>query len=103
MKKLTFTADQLVSSTTASKKFGELRRKAKDLPQFITENGVVDTVLVGYPYFEQMFERLTQLEQQEEERILNERIDRITQDPASILIWKEIRKEPHEGAIGYSF
>ncbi|MNL87826.1 hypothetical protein D3C87_2171980 [compost metagenome] len=50
-----------------------------------------------------MFERLTQLEQQEEERILNERIDRITQDPASILIWKEIRKEPHEGAIGYSF
>jgi ubiquinone biosynthesis protein UbiJ len=103
MTKLTFTADQLVSSTTASKKFGELRKKAKNLPQFITENSVVDTVLVGYPYFVQMFERLAQLEEQEEERILNERIDRLTQDPASLLNWNEIRKEPHEGAIGYSF
>ncbi|SDO03364.1 Antitoxin Phd_YefM, type II toxin-antitoxin system [Paenibacillus sp. yr247] len=103
MTKLTFTADQLVSSTIASKKFGELRKKAKDLPQFITENGAVDTVLVGYPYFEQMFERLTELEEKEEERILNERIDRINQEPNTILIWKEIRREPHEGAIGYSF
>lgn len=103
MTKFTFTADQLVSSSIASKKFGELRKKAKVLPQIITENGAVDTVLVGYPYFEHMFERLTELEEQEEERILNERIDRITQDPASILIWKEIRSEPHEGAFGNSF
>jgi PHD/YefM family antitoxin component YafN of YafNO toxin-antitoxin module len=96
MTKPTFTADQLVSSSVASKKFGELRKKAKQLPQFITENGAVDTVLVGYDYFEQLFERLTQLEEQEEERILNERIDRLDRNPASAKSWKEIRRKPHE-------
>jgi hypothetical protein len=95
MSKPTFTADQLVSSSVASKKFGELRKKAKQLPQFITENGAVDTVLVGYGYFEQLFERLSQLEEQEEQRTLNERIDRLDRNPASAKSWKEIRREPH--------
>ncbi|MEX2103833.1 MAG: type II toxin-antitoxin system Phd/YefM family antitoxin [Bacilli bacterium] len=94
--KPTFTADQLVSSSVASKKFGELRKKAKQLPQFITENGAVDTVLVGYGYYEQLFERLSQLEEQEEIRILNERVDRLDKDPASAKSWNEIRREPHE-------
>ena len=94
--KPTFTADQLVSSSVASKKFGELRKKAKQLPQFITENGAVDTVLVGYGYYEQLFERLSQLEEQEEIRILNERVDRMDKDPASAKSWSEIRREPHE-------
>ncbi len=94
--KPTFTADQLVSSSIASKKFGELRKKAKQLPQFITENGTVDTVLVGYSYYEQLFERLSQLEEQEEIRILNERIDRLDRNPVSAKSWNEIRREPHE-------
>lgn len=94
--KPTFTADQLVSSSVASKKFGELRKKAKTLPQFITENGTVDTVLVGYGYYEQLFERLSQLEEQEEIRILNERVDRMDRDSASTKSWNEIRREPHE-------
>lgn len=94
--KPTFTADQLVSSSIASKKFGELRKKAKQLPQFITENGAVDTVLVGYSYYEQLFERLSQLEEQEEIRILNERIDRLDKNPASAKSWNEIRREPYE-------
>ena len=94
--KPTFTADQLVSSSVASKRFGELRKKAKQLPQFITENGAVDTVLVGYGYYEQLFERLSQLEEQEEIRILNERVDRLDKKPASAKSWIEIRREPHE-------
>ena len=94
--KPTFTADQLVSSSIASKKFGELRMKAKQLPQFITENGVVDSVLVGYNYYEQLFERLSQLEEQEEIRTLNERIDRLDRNPASAKSWNAVRREPHE-------
>lgn len=94
--KPTFTADQLVSSSVASKKFGELRKKAKQLPQFITENGTVDTVLVGYSYYEQLFERLSQLEEQEEIRILSERIERLDKDPASAKSWNEIRREAYE-------
>jgi PHD/YefM family antitoxin component YafN of YafNO toxin-antitoxin module len=96
MTKPTFTADQLVSSSVASKKFGELRKKAKQLPQFITENGTVDTVLVGYDYYEQLFERLSQLEEQEEQRILNERMDRMDRNPAATKSWKDIRRDPHE-------
>lgn len=94
--KPTFTADQLVSSSEASKKFGELRKKAKHLPQFITENGTVDTVLVGYSYYEQLFERLSQLEEQEEIRILNDRVERLDKNPAASKSWNEIRREPHE-------
>ncbi len=94
--KPTFTADQLVSSSVASKKFGELRKKAKQLPQFITENGAVDTVLIGYHYYEQLFERLSQLEEQEEVRILNERIDRLDKDSTTAKSWNEIRRESHE-------
>lgn len=95
MTKPTFTADQLISSSDASRKFGELRKKAKQLPQFITENGTVDTVLIGYSYFEEMYERLTQLEEQEEQRILTDRIDRLERDPASAKSWKEIRRDPN--------
>lgn len=96
MTKPTFSADQLISSSEASKKFGQLRKKAKQIPQFITENGIVDTVLVGYPYFEQMFERLSQLEQQQEERVLHERIDRLDGNPTAAKSWKEIRRESHD-------
>jgi hypothetical protein len=94
--KPTFTANQLVSSSVASKKFGELRKKAKQLPQFITENGTVDTVLVGYDYYEKLFERLSQLEEQEDMRILSERIDRLDTNPALTKSWNEIRRETHE-------
>ncbi|MBU7318232.1 antitoxin VbhA family protein [Paenibacillus oleatilyticus] len=55
--KPTFHVDQLVSSSEASKKFGEVRKKAKSLPKYITENRNVDT-----------FQRLNQLEQQELQR-----------------------------------
>lgn len=68
MFKPTFHVDQLISSSEASKKFGEVRKKAKSLPQYITENGNVDTVILSYELFESMFQRLNQLEQQELQR-----------------------------------
>ncbi|MCP1311310.1 type II toxin-antitoxin system Phd/YefM family antitoxin [Paenibacillus tyrfis] len=68
MFKPTFHVDQLISSSEASKKFGEVRKKAKSLPQYITENGNVDTVILSYELFESMFQRLNQLEQRELQR-----------------------------------
>ncbi|MCP3776105.1 type II toxin-antitoxin system Phd/YefM family antitoxin [Paenibacillus sp. MZ04-78.2] len=68
MFKPTFHVDQLISSSEASKKFGEVRKKAKSVPQYITENGNVDTVILSYELFESMFHRLNQLEQQELQR-----------------------------------
>ncbi|MFM9278606.1 type II toxin-antitoxin system Phd/YefM family antitoxin [Paenibacillus jiagnxiensis] len=92
MAKPKFDVDQMISSSEASKKFGELRKKAQQLPQYITDNGTVETVLIGYKMFEQLYDRLTQLEEQEEERILLERIESLERNPASAKSWKEIRR-----------
>lgn len=92
MSKPTFDVDQLVTSSEASKKFGELRKKAKDLPQYITDNGTVDTVLIGYELFEEIYDRLTKLEEENEQRILMQRIERIERNPESAKSWKSIRR-----------
>jgi hypothetical protein len=94
MRKPTFTIDQLTTSSDAAKKFGDLRKKAKELPQFITDNGTVDSVLIGYELFEQIYDRLTRLEDEEEREILLQRIDRIDRNPAAAKSWKEIRRSP---------
>lgn len=66
--KPTFTAEQLIPASIAAKNFGSLRKKAKQAPQFITENGVVGEVLIDYQHFEELYSRLRKLEQQEEKR-----------------------------------
>lgn len=68
MKKPSFTADQLILASVAAKSFGSLRKKAKQLPQFITENGVVGEVLLDYKYYEELYGRLRKLEELEEKR-----------------------------------
>ena len=68
MDKPTFTADQLISASVAAKNFGSLRKKAKEVPQFITENGIVGEVLLDYKYYEELYGRLKKLEQLEEKR-----------------------------------
>lgn len=93
MVKPTFHVDQLITSTDASKRFGELRKKAQQEPQYITDNGNVETVLIGYPLFEKLYERLSQLEQQEE-RILLQRMERLERNPSEAKSWKVVRREP---------
>mgnify|MGYP007008944170 CR=1 FL=1 len=68
MDKPTFTADQLVPASIAAKSFGSLRKKAKKVPQFITENGVVGEVLLDYQFYEEIYGRLRKLELLEEKR-----------------------------------
>ncbi|MCP1312075.1 type II toxin-antitoxin system Phd/YefM family antitoxin [Paenibacillus tyrfis] len=87
-----FDVDQLISSSEASKKFGEVRKRAKSLPQFITENGNVETVIVSYELFEAMYERLAELERQEELTLLQQ-IERVDQNPESSKSWKSVRRE----------
>ncbi|MFC4599943.1 hypothetical protein [Cohnella hongkongensis] len=94
MTKPTFTVDQLITSSEAAKKFGDLRKKAKKNPQFITDNGTVDSVLIGYELFEQIYDRLTRLEDEEERRILLERIERTEQNPTAAKSWKDIKRKP---------
>lgn len=92
MEKPVFNADQLTTASDAAKTFGNLRKKAKKQPQFITDNGKVDTVVLEYGYFEEMYARLKELELHEEDRILSERIARLDNEPDSAVSWKDIKR-----------
>ena len=51
--KLTFSREQVISSTQASKNFGECRRRARREPLFVTDrNASIETVIVDYDEFE---------------------------------------------------
>lgn len=84
--------DQMIKASEAAKKFGYARKKAKDMPQFITENGNIDSVLMDYEYYLKMYERLVELEAKEEARVLNERIDRLENNPTQGIPWRSIRR-----------
>ena len=90
--KPSITNDQLVKSSDASKRFGGLRKRAKKMPMFITENGTIDSVLIDYEQYEKMYERLVELEAKEEEKILSERIERLDKNPDSSVSWKDARR-----------
>lgn len=66
-KKLVFGREQVLTSTQASKNFGEARRRARKEPQFVSDrNDGIDTVIVGFDEFEAM---AVELEQLREERL----------------------------------
>lgn len=92
MDKPVFSREQLIPAAVAAKKFGAVRRDAKKNTQFITDNGQVDSVVLGIEYYEQMFARLQELEEQDEARILLERIERLEKDPGSAIPWDAIKR-----------
>lgn len=92
MIKPVITKEQLVQSSVAAKIFGGLRKKAKQLPQFITENGIIDSVILDYNYYEEMYERLMELEAKEEASLLEERIDRLDKKSGVAVSWKDVRR-----------
>jgi PHD/YefM family antitoxin component YafN of YafNO toxin-antitoxin module len=66
-KKLVFSRDQVLTSTQASKNFGEARRRARHEPQFVSDrNSGIDTVIVDFDEFEAM---VVELEELREERL----------------------------------
>jgi PHD/YefM family antitoxin component YafN of YafNO toxin-antitoxin module len=86
------TKEQMVQSSIAAKNFGSLRKKAKHLPQFITDNGKIDTVLLDYDYYEEMYERLMELEDKEEAKILEQRLERLEKEPETAVSWRDVRR-----------
>lgn len=92
MEKPTFSEDQLVPASTAAKNFGAIRKLAKTNPLFITDKGQVETVVLEYKYYEEMYARLKELEAKEEEHILVERIERLENNPSSSISWKDLRR-----------
>lgn len=67
-KKLVFGRDQVLTSTQASKNFGEARKRARREPLFVSDrNDGIDTVIVSFDEFESM---AVELEALREERLL---------------------------------
>ncbi|WP_066827507.1 prevent-host-death family protein [Clostridium tepidiprofundi] len=91
MVKPIITKDQMVKSSEAAKRFGSIRKKAKKEPLYITDNGNIDSVLIGYDYFEKMYIRLMELEEKEEVKILSSRIEYLENNPSSAVPWRNIR------------
>lgn len=61
MDKPRFNVDQVNSATYASKHFSDIRKKAKELPQFISENNCIDSVVLDYKVYEEMYAELQTL------------------------------------------
>jgi len=86
------TKDQIVKSSVISKRLGQYKTKAKINPIYISDNGSIDTVLLSYDYYENMYGRLMELEAKEEEKILSQRIDRLNINPSAAISWKDIKR-----------
>lgn len=80
--RITFGRDQVISSTQASKNFGEVRRRAKKNPLFVTDkNASIDTVIIGYDEFEEMAVELDHLRQQVVYAVVADRIAEADAEP----------------------
>lgn len=92
MTKPNITIDQMVKSSEAAKKFGEMRKRAKKAPLYITENGTVDTVLLSYNEYEYMYELISEFEKVMENNMLSERVEGLEKNPDIAVSWRSIRK-----------
>lgn len=78
--RVVFGRDQVLTSTQASKNFGEARRRARREPQFVSDrNCGIDTVIIGFDEFEAM---AVELERLREERLHSIAAARLTENGA---------------------
>ena len=53
-----FGTDQITSASTASKNLSKLRAAAKQMPQYISANNKIDSVILDYSQFEKMHQQV---------------------------------------------
>lgn len=81
-KKLVFGRDQVVTSTQASKNFGEVRRRARRGPLYVSDrNDGIDTVIIGFDEFEEMAVELHQLREERLYALAAARVAEIDANP----------------------
>lgn len=96
MEKPKFDQDQFITSTDISRKFSSIRKQAKEKPLVVTDNGRFDTVILDYQLYEDMYSRLTELEEQMELRILSERLEGLEKSPETGVQWRNIRRSSND-------
>jgi len=92
MEKPKFDRDQLIKASDVPRQFASIRKQAKEKPLVVTENGEFDTVILDYHYFEEIYGRLMELEEQNESLILSERLDELEKNPEKAIDWRDIRR-----------
>lgn len=92
MDKPKFDQEQVITSSDISRKFGAIRRQAKERPLVVTDNGRFDTVILDYRLYEAIYSRLSELEEQEEIRELSERLEGLEKEPEFGVKWRDIRR-----------
>ena len=81
-KKLVFGREQVLTSTQASKNFGEARRRARREPLFVSDrNDGIDTVIVGFDEFEAMAVELQELREERLYALAAARVAEIDANP----------------------
>ena len=96
MEKPEFNVDQVIPASIAARRFGEVRKNAKVLPQFISENNRIDSVVQSYEDYEKMYMELEFLREMIRESNLSMRIQRADSDPTNRHTLKEVM-----GDVGY--
>lgn len=92
MEKPKFDRDQFITSSDVSRKFGTIRKQAKEKPLVVTDNGRFDTVILDYQLYEKMYSRLNELENEIELRVLTERLEGLEKNPDEGVNWSDIRR-----------
>ncbi|PKM76475.1 MAG: prevent-host-death family protein [Firmicutes bacterium HGW-Firmicutes-15] len=92
MDKPKFDQEQVITSSDISRKYGAIRRRAKEKPLVVTDNGRFDTVILDYHFYEAIYSRLSELEEQEKIRDLSERLEDLEKKPETGVNWRDIRR-----------
>ncbi|MDQ0175926.1 hypothetical protein [Bacillus chungangensis] len=93
IKKPNFNVDQVTSVSYAAKRFGEIRKKAKQLPKFISENNKVDTVVLDYIEYEKMYVELESLRELAWEYKVMRRIQEADENPNQSTSLRDVMEE----------
>mgnify|MGYP004547302055 CR=1 FL=1 len=83
-----FSRDQLVNTATISRQFSKVKLLAKIKPLFITDNGNVDSVLLSYEAYEQLVNRINELESE----VLESRSSAANKNPETLVDFGEVRR-----------
>lgn len=96
MNKPRLNVDQIISATYASKRFGEIRKKAKELPQFISENNHIDTVVLDYKAYETMYAEIEELREIAWEISIARRLEKANTTNARYSLQEVMGEEEYE-------
>jgi|SRR5699024_10938494 len=88
-----FNIDQIVPASKAAQNFAEVRKKAKNEPQFISQNNHIDSVVQSYADYEKMYAELEYFRELFLDLNVSKRIAKADSDPKKRYSLKDVMGE----------